>query len=83
MKKSVFTSMSIVVLASAGFALFNNNISIAGETDGNVKSVAWYVANIKDARLQNQICYDTPSLQSTPTCVNALHALEISFKGGN
>lgn len=81
MKKSVMTSMSILALAFAGLAMFNS--SVASETDADVKSVAWYVANIREARQQNQACYNTPSLQSTPNCVNALHALEISFKGGN
>lgn len=82
MKKSVVTSMSILALVLAGLALFNSS-SIAGETGEDAKSVAWYVANIQEARQQNQACYDTPSLQSTQNCANALHALEISFKGGN
>ena len=81
MKKSVVTSMSILALALAGLAMFNS--SIAGETREDAKSVAWYVANIQEARQQNQACYNTPDLQKTPNCVNALHALEISFKGGN
>lgn len=81
MKKSVITSMSILALALAGLAMFNN--SIAGETSKDAKSVAWFVANIQEARPQNRVCYNTPSLKSTPNCVNALHALEISFKGGN
>ena len=81
MKKSVVTSMSILALALAGLAMFNS--SIAGETREDAKSVAWYVANIQEARQQNQACYNTRDLQNTPNCVNALHALEISFKGGN
>ncbi|QPK64088.1 EexN family lipoprotein [Methylomonas sp. LL1] len=81
MKKSVVTSMSILALALAGLAMFNS--SIAGETNEDAKSVAWFVANIQEARQQNRVCYNTPDLQSTPNCVNALHALEISFKGGN
>ncbi len=81
MKKSVVTSMSILALALAGLAMFNS--SVASESSEDAKSVAWYVANIQEARQQNQACYDTPSLKSTPNCVNALHALEISFKGGN
>jgi len=81
MKKSVVTSMSILALALAGLAIFNS--SIAGETNEDAKSVAWFVANIQEARQQNQACYNTPDLQNTPNCVNALHALEISFKGGN
>jgi len=80
MKKSVVTSMSLLALAFAGLISLN---SIAGETSEEIKSVAWYVANIREARQQNQTCHDSPGLQSTSNCVNALHALEISFKGGN
>jgi hypothetical protein len=47
------------------------------------KSVAWYTANIRDARLQNQICHDKPEIRDNEECINSLHALEISFKGGN
>jgi len=57
--------------------------TIAGETTDDVKSVAWYVANLKVARIQNQQCHDNPSLLGTANCENSLHALEISFNGGN
>ena len=43
------------------------------------KTVAWYTANIKEAKAKIQECHDNPSLQSTPECANARHALEISF----
>ncbi len=44
------------------------------------KSVAWYAANIKEAQLKNKECRaDTNNVQTTPDCLNALHALEISF----
>lgn len=74
--------MSLLALAFAALLSLNAN-SIAGETSEEIKSVAWYVANIREARQQNQTCHDSPSLQSTSNCVNALNALEISFKGGN
>lgn len=46
------------------------------------KSVAWYVANIKAAQAKNTECRKDSdvALQSTSDCVNALHAIEISFK---
>ena len=81
MKKSVITSVSIFAITLAGLAMFNS--SVASESSEDAKSVAWYVANIQEARQQNQACYDTPSLKSTPNCANALHALKISFKGNN
>ncbi|NOT13291.1 MAG: EexN family lipoprotein [Methylococcaceae bacterium] len=45
------------------------------------QTVAWYVANTKEAQEQNQECHDNPSIQSTPNCVNSLHALQIIFAG--
>lgn len=77
---------SILVLAALGLTigLTALNATVASEkANDDVKSVGWFVANIKDARLQNQQCHDTPSQQSSQNCANALHALEISFKGAN
>lgn len=76
----------IILLATAlalGLSAFKV-ISAEESSDGNdAKSVAWYVANIKEARAKNQQCHDDPSMQSSSDCSNALHALEITFKGGN
>lgn len=47
-----------------------------------IKTVAWYVANIKEARAKNKECYgdaDAKELQLTPNCVNSLQALKMSF----
>ena len=47
------------------------------------KSVAWYVSNIKTAQAKNNECHrasNATELQSTPDCINALHAIEISFR---
>ena len=62
-----------------------NNIEKTKTDVGNKEdqSVAWYVANAKEARDQNKECHDNPSIQSTPNCVNSLHALQISFAGGS
>jgi hypothetical protein len=43
------------------------------------KSVAWYTANIQEAKAKVQECHDNSSLQASPECANARHALEISF----
>ncbi|MEQ1635626.1 MAG: EexN family lipoprotein [Methylococcales bacterium] len=48
-----------------------------------VKSVAWYAANPKEARETNKACFDSQQLQATENCINSLHALEISYKGSN
>lgn len=52
-------------------------------TSDEVKTVAWYVANIPQARQQNKLCFDNPELKETPNCQNSLHALQISFQGNN
>jgi hypothetical protein len=79
MKKYAIIAISVTsVLALTAF-----NATVAGESNDNTKSVAWYVANVKAAKMQNQECHDNPSLQSTPNCENSLHALQIMFKGGN
>ena len=49
-----------------------------------VKSVAWYTANPKEARAKNKECYGDSKavdIQSSPNCVNSLQALKISFAG--
>lgn len=82
MKKNV-----LIAVAAAAFVLVFTAFKAtnAGEPVANdqAKSLAWFVANIQEARKQNQQCHDDPSIQSSPECVNALHALEISFKGNN
>lgn len=47
------------------------------------KSVAWYMANPKEALAQNKECYDNPQLKTTENCVYSLQALEITHKGPN
>ena len=48
-----------------------------------IKSVAWYMANPKEALAKNKECYDNPTLKSTENCVYSLQALEITHKGPN
>jgi hypothetical protein len=47
------------------------------------KSLAWFVANPKDALATNKICYDNPQLKMTESCVNSLQALNMMHKGPN
>jgi maltose-binding protein MalE len=47
------------------------------------RPVAWFVVNSKEARVQNKVCHNDPSIQSTPNCVNSLHALQIVFAGAS
>lgn len=79
MKRNILIAIAVALVLSA--TVFN--ATIAGESNEDAKSVAWYVANIKAAKAQNQACFDNPSLKSTTNCENSLHALEITFKGGN
>ncbi|AMK76336.1 hypothetical protein A1342_17895 [Methylomonas methanica] len=77
--------MMIVTAAVAALGLTTAlNVTNANEAAGEeVKTVAWYVANIQDARAQNQACHDNPGIQASANCANSLHALEITFTGGN
>lgn len=85
MKRSNMIIAATIAALLGAVALNVTNASSTSKEGVNTaeKSVGWYVANIRDARAQNQICHDDPSIQSTANCVNSLHALEISFKGGN
>jgi len=81
MKKQIIVlTISVLALSLVGLKAIN-----AKETPGDdgAKSVAWYVANLKEARAKNQQCHDDPNQQPSTECSNALHALEITFKGGN
>ena len=68
-----------LVITFTGLMFMKNTLT----QSNSEKSVAWYVANIKEAQAKNIECRKDSSnteLQSTPDCVNALHAIEISFK---
>lgn len=78
----IMVVVAIVLLTVTAFKVTNAK-STEAISNQEEKSVAWYVANTKEARKQNKQCHDNLNLQSTPNCTNALHALEISFAGGN
>ena len=79
-KQSIILISSALVLVLTAFKVISAEDSAQTQND---KSVAWYVANIREAKATNQQCHDSPEQQRAANCENALHALKISFKGGN
>ena len=87
MKKTnllLVVAISTTVYTLSVTALETNN---SGQTKAEeIKSIAWYVANPKEALAKNKECYGDPKavdLQSTPNCVNSLQALKMSHVGSN
>lgn len=78
-----------VAIASTVYAFSVSALETAKTPEAkaeDAKSVAWYVANPKEARAKNKECYGDPKAvdrQSTPDCVNSLKALTMSFVGAN
>lgn len=68
---------SLIMLAAAISILAFTALRTSNAEEG--KSVAWYAANIQEAKAKVQECHDNASIQSSPECGNARHALEISF----
>jgi hypothetical protein len=82
-KKNIIIRTAAIALAAVTVtvaALEAKNTPVASP-EAN-QSVAWYAANIPDAKAKNQLCHDNPEINSSQDCVNALHALEISFGVG-
>jgi len=81
--------MFAVALAATVFTLpvsAVETIHSEGAKNEEVKTVAWYVANIKEAKAKNKTCFASPDnkeLQATPNCVNSLQALKMSFALAN
>ena len=78
-KRNVIIASSITALIAVMVFQTTNAQSSKSDT----KSVAWYVANIKAAQTKNNECRAESSsteLQATAECVNALSALQMSFK---
>lgn len=83
-KHQALLATVIVILGVSIFQVTTANESNVPviSADG-VKSLAYYVANIKAARTTNQQCYDQGlDMKSVPDCANALQALEMSHVGG-
>jgi hypothetical protein len=68
-----------IILSSGVFAMQKFHEAKMPET----KSVAWYMANPKDALEKNKECYDNPKLKTTENCMYSLQALELIHKGPN
>ncbi len=68
---------SLIMLVTAVLALAFTAFKTSNAEEG--KTVAWYAANIKEAKVKNQQCHDDPGIKSSLECQNAQHALEISF----
>lgn len=81
MNKSILYAVAAAPVLA--FVLYQQAPVAAEQQVEQAKSVAWYVANIREARKQNEVCFKDQALQTTEPCQNALHALQISFKGGN
>lgn len=79
-KNSIILLVASLVLMLSAFKVISAEEVKSAE---QAKSIAWYVANVKEAKAKNQQCFDNPELKATEDCENALHALQISFKGGN
>jgi hypothetical protein len=87
MTQKIISVVLLIVVST--YALW---VSAQEQSNGNsapadsAKSIAWYVANLSEARAKNKECYDGPhakDMQSSPDCANSLKALNISFTGGN
>lgn len=79
----IATSLALVLSAVKVISAEQPIQTAESEQSDEAKSIAWYVANVKEARVKNQQCFDNPGIKTTEDCENALHALQISFKGGN
>lgn len=77
-KPNLILGIMIMSIATLAFAATEDQTSNSAK---EAKSVAWYVANIRESREKNKECYDNPELQSTEECKNSLHALKISYVG--
>lgn len=68
---------SLIVLTTAFLLLMVTAFKTSNAEEA--KTVAWYAANIREAKIKNQQCHDDPNIKSSQECLNAQHALEISF----
>lgn len=76
-KQNLLIGVIIATLTATAYAA---KVNQREESVGKTKSVAWYTANLPEARSKNKQCFDSPSLKGSEDCVNSLHALEISYK---
>ncbi len=79
-KNAIIFAVTALLLGLSAFKVINAEESTQVS---EAKTIAWYVANVKEAKAKNQECFDNPEIKASEDCENALHALQISFKGGN
>lgn len=77
-KQKMIFSLIIATFSLTAFAVSTQQEEQVQE---EAKSVAWYTANVSEARDKNKECYDDPKLQSTEDCKNSLHALQLVYVG--
>jgi hypothetical protein len=82
MKKNSLILLAAVVLGVTLVTLKTsyaeeNKLEVSQANEG--KSIAWYTANIQEAKAQNQLCHNVPAIKDSEDCKNSLRALEISF----
>jgi len=72
----------IGVSMTMGVKAWNNPETPGVAADAGSKSVAWYVANIHEARAMNRTCFSQGNAASDD-CRNSLQALNISHVSQN
>lgn len=77
---SLLHIVAVAIIATVGVMAFQRNLEAQVP---EVKSIAWYTANQKEAREQNKFCFDNTEFKNSENCINSLQALEISYKGSN
>ena len=83
MRKKLILSLAglfIILGTTIKVTIANENNT---DSDSKNKGLAYYVANIQEARLTNQECFDKGlNMQNVPACADSLKALQLSFVGG-
>jgi inner membrane protein involved in colicin E2 resistance len=77
-KNSIILGLAIVTFAITAIAETSNK---DGNSNKEAKSIAWYTANVKEARSKNKECFENKELQATEGCENSLHALKLVYVG--
>lgn len=84
-KPSGLGMLSLVIMGlsvAMGLKAWNNRENPVVAADAGSKSVAWYVANIHEAREMNRACFSQGNAASDD-CRNSLQALNISHVSQN
>ena len=74
-KQNLILAVIISTLSATAYSV------TSGQQEKEAKSVAWYTANVREAREKNKECYENVELQETTDCKNTLHALQLLYVG--